>query len=139
MNRIDRLYRILFAALLWLPLATPAQDADASAEPRAEAAAEDPAAVMLGVARALKEQQPALAYVRYMDDCIWWCADRPTARTTLAAARDYLASERLLTVKADAQINRSVRGVTFCGFRILPGTIRLTARKRRRYAERRAA
>ncbi len=60
MNRIDRLYRILFAALLWLPLATPAQDADASAEPRAEAAAEDPAAVMLGVARALKEQQPAL-------------------------------------------------------------------------------
>jgi len=91
-----------------------------------------------GFDRFMQERQPALGYVRYMDDCVWWCADRQIARATLAAARDYLADERLLKVKAGAQINRSARGVTFCGFRILPGTIRLTARKRRRYAQRRA-
>ncbi len=92
-----------------------------------------------GFDRFMQERQPTRAYVRYMDDCIWWCADKQTAGTTLAAARDYLASEWLLKVKTAPQINCSARGVTFCGFRVLPGAIRLTARKRRRYAERRAA
>jgi len=88
-----------------------------------------------GFDRFIQERQPTLGYVRYMDDCIWWSPDRQTARATLEAAKDYLETERLLRVKPSAQINRSARGVTYCGFRILPGAIRLTPRKRRRYAQ----
>ena len=33
------------------------------------------------------------------------------------------------------QINRSARGITVCGYRILPGSIRLGRRRKRRYLE----
>lgn len=91
-----------------------------------------------GFDRFVQRTPGAKGYVRYMDDCIWFCPDRQTARASLAAAREVLGTERLLRVKPTAQINRSARGVTYCGFRILPGTIRLTRRKRRLYALRRA-
>jgi hypothetical protein len=44
-----------------------------------------------------------------------------------------------LTLKPSPQINRSRHGVTFCGHRILPGSIRLTARRRRRARDLRRA
>ena len=72
--------------------------------------------------------------VRYMDDVVWWCDSRETARATLAAVRDFVARERAVTVKASARIGRSAHGVTFLGFRVLPGSLRLSLRRRRRYA-----
>jgi RNA-directed DNA polymerase len=42
-------------------------------------------------------------------------------------------------VKSSFRIQLSAQGATFCGYRILPGAIRLTPLKRRRYAERRRA
>lgn len=92
-----------------------------------------------GLDRLLQERMPARALVRYMDDAIWWCDDRRTAHATLDAAREWLANERLLVVKAAPRINRSTHGATFCGFRILPGAVRLTRRKQRRYQGRRLA
>lgn len=86
-----------------------------------------------GVDRFLTEQLKCLAHVRYMDDIIWWCEDLKEAKTSLAQVKGYIAHERLLDVKETMQINRSKRGVTYCGFRVLPGTIRLTVRKRRLY------
>ncbi|MGH8548377.1 MAG: reverse transcriptase domain-containing protein [Methylococcales bacterium] len=91
-----------------------------------------------GLDRWLAARSEVKAAVRYMDDVIWWCGDRESARRTLNAADLYLRIERLLTIKANPQINRSKRGVTFCGFRVHPGGLRLTPRRRRRYASRRA-
>jgi hypothetical protein len=39
-------------------------------------------------------------------------------------------------VKPGWRIQRSEQGITFCGYRILPGIIRLSSRKKRRYGER---
>ncbi len=48
---------------------------------------------------------------------------------------NYVEEKLLLKVKRPVvQINKSTRGVTFCGFAILPGEIKLSARKRRRYS-----
>jgi hypothetical protein len=72
--------------------------------------------------------------VRYMDDVVWWCDSREAARATLAAVQDFAARERAVAIKASARIGRSAHGVTFLGFRILPGALRLSLRRRRRYA-----
>jgi hypothetical protein len=36
-------------------------------------------------------------------------------------------------LKKNSQINRSQKGVTYCGYRIFQGTVLLTQRKKRRY------
>lgn len=77
--------------------------------------------------------------MRYIDDIIWWCRSRASARTTLQPVCDYARNERLLTVKASTQINRSAHGVSFCGYRITPGQLRLSRRRQRRYQELRRA
>jgi len=86
-----------------------------------------------GFDRFLLEQQRVDGVVRYMDDVVWWCATREQARDTLAAARAFLTEHRRLTIKPDARIGRSVAGVTFLGFRILPCALRLSLRRRRRH------
>jgi RNA-directed DNA polymerase len=77
---------------------------------------------------------PAIcAHVRYMDDIVWWCKDKNSARLVLAELSSYLSEDCKLSLKPNPQINRSTRGLTYCGFRIFPCTIRLTNRKQRRY------
>jgi hypothetical protein len=90
-----------------------------------------------GMDRYILERLRVSAQVRYMDDIVWWCESRECVRETLRQVREYARDVRLLTVKDNTQINRSARGVTFCGFRITPGKLRLSRRRRRRYQERR--
>jgi retron-type reverse transcriptase len=90
-----------------------------------------------GLDRYILEQLSACAQVRYMDDILWWCDSHEDARKTLGQVCAYVANERLLTVKANPQINRSSHGVSFCGYRITPGQMRLSRRRQRRYQERR--
>lgn len=85
----------------------------------------------------LAEHSDVVSNVRYMDDVIWWCKSRAEAKNTLEEARDWLQKERELTVKPTVQILASTQGVTYCGFRILQGAIRLSRRRKRRYQERR--
>ena len=88
--------------------------------------------------RFLLEAVRVRGLVRYMDDVVFWCETRQDARDALEAARAFLARERDLALKSDARIGRSVQGLPFLGFRILPGTLRLSLRRRRRYAAARA-
>lgn len=83
--------------------------------------------------RFLSESLRVRGLVRYMDDVIWWCDSRAEAARTLVEARAFLRSERGLELKEDARIGRSDAGVTFLGYRILPGALRLSLRRRRRY------
>jgi RNA-directed DNA polymerase len=83
-----------------------------------------------GLDRFLLEALRVQAQVRYMDDILWWCESRAAAKAQLEAVRAFASKHRRLEVKPNPQINRSARGVTFCGFRILPGALRLSRRRR---------
>lgn len=86
-----------------------------------------------GLDRYLLESLRVSAQVRYMDDIIWWCPSQAQARVTLAQACAWVRTQRGLTVKPSTQINRSVHGVSFCGYRITQGQLRLSRRRQRRY------
>lgn len=73
------------------------------------------------------------AHVRYMDDIVWWCQDKNSARQVLSDVSAYLEDVCKLNLKTNVHINQSALGLTYCGFRICPGIIRLTKRKQRRY------
>jgi hypothetical protein len=47
----------------------------------------------------------------------------------------YLSEVCGLDLKPNPPINRSSHGLSYCGFRIYPGSIRLTLRKQRRYRQ----
>lgn len=84
--------------------------------------------------RFLMETLRVRAMVRYMDDVVWWCDSREAAKETLVAARSFAAQARGIELKPSAVIGRSSHGLPFLGFRVLAGTLRLSLRRRRRYA-----
>ena len=88
-----------------------------------------------GLDRLLLEDCRVHGFVRYMDDVVCWTGDRAAARAARDAARTWLGDALCLTVKQPVQIGRSRDGLSFCGFRILPGQLLLSRRRRRRYAE----
>jgi len=88
--------------------------------------------------RFLLRDPSVLGLVRYMDDTVFWCPSKETAQNMVARSREFLAARLNLRLHPRAQINRSSHGVTFCGFRVFSGSIRLTLRRRRLYAAARA-
>lgn len=90
---------------------------------------------LAGLDRFLTAQRGARHYVRYMDDCIWWAQSQDEARSMLQAARHWLWNERRMTLQErSTNLLPSAQGVTFCGFRLVPESIRLTRRRKRRFA-----
>ncbi len=83
--------------------------------------------------RFLLEMRRVEGLVRYMDDFVLWTGTRKEAVESAEAAASFLESRLSLTAKQPVQVNRSVRGVTVCGYRVLPGALRLSQRRRRRY------
>jgi retron-type reverse transcriptase len=88
-----------------------------------------------GLDRYILEHLGCCSHIRYMDDIIWWCHSRTQARQTLAQVCDYASRECLLTVKPTMQINQSEQGVSFCGYRMTPGQLKLSRRRCRRYQQ----
>lgn len=88
-----------------------------------------------GADRFLLAHLKVRAHVRYMDDTLFWCDSREEVKEKLEALREYLLEERQLHLKPDTQINRSQHGVSYCGYRVLPGAILLNRRKRQRYQQ----
>lgn len=84
--------------------------------------------------RFLLEERRVRGMVRYMDDVVWWDTDKDAVRDTLHAVRTFAAGRLGLTVKETARIGRSRDGLVFCGYRILPGRLLLSRRRKRRYA-----
>jgi RNA-directed DNA polymerase len=87
--------------------------------------------------RMILEQKATRAYVRYMDDMVWWGDDKQTMKDIVSQVDAYAREKLLLKVKDNIQVQKSRMGLTFCGFRIFPGSLRLTIRKKQRYAMRR--
>ncbi len=86
-----------------------------------------------GADRFLLAHPKVCGHVRYMDDIIWWGREKEDVKRVLGDLRLWLEQERLLHLKPQNQINRSQRGVTYCGYRVLCGAVRLTPRKQTRY------
>lgn len=91
-----------------------------------------------GLDRKLEENPCVRGMVRYMDDVIWWGDDRHAMVSELKSTKDWLWSARELKVKPTVQIQRSTQGVSYCGFRITQGAVRLSRRRKRSYQDRRA-
>ncbi|MBB4199712.1 hypothetical protein CCR94_17165 [Rhodoblastus sphagnicola] len=90
-----------------------------------------------GLDRFILETQKAQGFVRYMDDLIWWQGDKQQICETLEAVGQFARERLSLEVKSPSQTGCSRDGVMFCGFRISSGGLRLSRRRRIRYAERR--
>jgi RNA-directed DNA polymerase len=71
--------------------------------------------------------------IRYMDDFLFWGESRQAVSRLVGEVRAFVAGTLRLTLKDPVQVNQSARGVTACGFRVFPGTIRLAPSRRRRY------
>lgn len=92
---------------------------------------------LTGLDRFLLEETAVRGLVRYMDDLVWWTDDREKARATLSFARTFVRDKLDLTIKDSPRLGRSRDGLVYCGYRILPGALLLSRRRKRRYAERR--
>jgi RNA-directed DNA polymerase len=75
------------------------------------------------------------AMVRYMDDVVCWHHDRAVLRRAIEECRRTAAERLRLEIKPTWQLQHSRRGVPLCGYGVYPGTLRLSARRRRRYRE----
>jgi hypothetical protein len=90
-----------------------------------------------GLDRLLASLPEVRAHVRYMDDIVWWSDSKSAVKQVLQTVQNFLMDSRLLTIKPNWQIQQSRHGISYCGYRILPGVVRLSIRRKRRYQGRR--
>jgi len=88
-----------------------------------------------GLDRLLLEGCRMRGFVRYMDDMVWWDDDREAVRDALVAAGEYANHCLGLEIKQPVTVGQSRHGLNFCGFRILPGQLLLSRRRKRRYVQ----
>jgi hypothetical protein len=82
----------------------------------------------------VKERLGVKGYVRYMDDGLLFGDDKPALHEQLAAARDFLRDRLKVELKEEAvRIAPVWAGISFLGFRIFPGMIRLSGGKWSRF------
>jgi len=83
----------------------------------------------------IKRTLKAPAYIRYMDDFVLWHDDKDTLKSWHCSIVTWLDKELYLDVKPPV-LNHVDRGLTFLGFRLRPGSRRLTAHRRHRLRRR---
>lgn len=82
----------------------------------------------------VKERLRLRGYVRYMDDFLVLTDNKPLLHTTLATIRAFLRDTLQLDLKDEVvRIAPVTQGVSFVGFRIFPGLLRLDRRKWTRF------
>ena len=85
------------------------------------------------VDRSVLENSPASAVVRYMDDLVLWGQTKADVLQSLAVVSDVVTSQLKLELRESPIVNRVTQGISFCGFRVFPGIVRASLRRRRRY------
>ncbi|MEQ9502707.1 MAG: RNA-directed DNA polymerase [Deltaproteobacteria bacterium] len=89
--------------------------------------------------RCLAEDGRVRGYVRYMDDVVAWTQTRAEAERVRTMAAMLLQEVLDLRPKGPGFVQRSHAGLSFLGFRIYPGVLKLSRRRMRRYARSRRA
>ena len=78
----------------------------------------------------VKDRLRLPGYVRYMDDIAVFADDKPRLHRTLAAIQDFLHGTLRLELREERTLLAPVtQGVTFLGFRVFPGLVRLDGRR----------
>lgn len=83
--------------------------------------------------RFLLDRPEVRGLVRYMDDSVYFCDTRAETRAVLSAADAFVRDHLGLQLRDDRRIQRSAFGLPFLGFRVFPGTLRLSRRRMARY------
>lgn len=82
----------------------------------------------------LKDRLRIKGYLRYMDDLLLFAHDKPVLHLWLADLRRFLRENLRLELKGKAtQLAPVTQGISFLGFRIYPGVIRLNWRNLHRF------
>jgi hypothetical protein len=92
---------------------------------------------LAGLDRWLLAQSGVRGMVRYMDDLLWCCDDKSEARGSLEGAMAFVSDNLSLEIKLPPRLGRTRQGTLFCGYRVLPGSMFLSRRRKRRYSARR--
>ncbi len=80
----------------------------------------------------LKETMHCHCYVRYMDDFVVWDSQKQRLRQLGNEIAQFLGGALKLEMKPVC-LNACSRGMTFLGYRVYPGRVRLAARSRTRF------
>ena len=90
-----------------------------------------------GLDRLLNNDNRVRKSIRYMDDIMWWCDTKEQTKAVLSTVSCFFSEHRHLQIKPSIQIQKSSQGVSYCGFRISQGAMRLSRRRKKRYQQRR--
>ena len=72
------------------------------------------------------------AYVRYMDDFVLWDSDRDRLAALRKEVETFLQDHLALRLKERTPVHRVETGLSFLGFRVFPGGLRLDAHSKKR-------
>lgn len=86
----------------------------------------------------VKQQLGCRRYIRYMDDFVLWHDDRAVLRRWLGELRSWAVGNLRLALNSPVLMPVEA-GLSYCGFRVFPGGLRLGPRSRRRFRRRYAA
>lgn len=89
---------------------------------------------LAGADRLILEESEAQGYVRYMDDLVWWGESRAAAHAVFEKVSIHIERDLKLEIKLPFRCGRSIHGLCFCGYRILPNRLLLTRRRKQRYS-----
>ena len=81
----------------------------------------------------LKEEMRVKGYLRYMDDFLVFAEDKAALKELLLKIVHFLDQELGLQLKDDVQLNRTVCGIPFLGYRLFGERLRLGQPARRRF------
>ncbi|MEM6633473.1 MAG: RNA-directed DNA polymerase [Bacteroidota bacterium] len=87
---------------------------------------------LVGLDHYIKEVLKIRAYVRYMDDMVLWADEKGVLQDAHRKIESYIHDSLRCELKPE-QLNTCYRGLPFLGFRIYPGSIRLTHQNKRRF------
>ncbi|MEM6632803.1 MAG: reverse transcriptase domain-containing protein [Bacteroidota bacterium] len=87
---------------------------------------------LVGLDHFIKEKLRVKAYVRYMDDMVLWADEKKKLREALQVIERYVQEELLCELKP-IQLNKTIQGLPFLGFRIYPYHMRLTQQSKQRF------
>jgi len=82
--------------------------------------------------RYIKEDLQIKSYVRYMDDMVLWHSNKEYLLEIGARITTFLNAKLTLELKIK-QLNRTDKGLTFLGYRLFQGKIKLSPRSKKRF------
>jgi len=83
----------------------------------------------------IKEVRKINGYVRYMDDFILFSNEKAALKIELEALTFFLKQQLNLELKKNIQLNSTIRGIPFLGFRVYPAHIHLLASSKKRFSK----